>query len=60
MRHGSKVPKKGYEIIQAPTASNPHLPDGYIDSLKDIYPSQLLDAYLEGKFVNLTSGNSVF
>jgi PBSX family phage terminase large subunit len=49
-------PKKGYEIIQAPTASNPHLPDGYIDSLKDIYPSQLLDAYLEGKFVNLTSG----
>lgn len=49
-------PKKGYEIIQAPTASNPHLPDGYIDNLKDIYPSQLLDAYLEGKFVNLTSG----
>lgn len=49
-------PKKGYEIIQAPTASNPHLPDGYIDNLKDIYPSQLLDAYLEGKFVNLTAG----
>jgi phage terminase large subunit len=49
-------PKNGYEIIQAPTASNPYLPDGYIDSLKDIYPSQLLDAYLEGKFVNLTSG----
>ena len=49
-------PKKGYEIIQAPTASNPYLPDGYIDNLRDIYPSQLLDAYLEGKFVNLTSG----
>lgn len=46
----------GYEIIRAPTYSNPHLPDGYIDSLRDIYPGHLLDAYLEGKFVNLTSG----
>lgn len=51
-----KNPKNGYKIIQAPTYSNPHLPDGYIDSLKDIYPANLLDAYLEGKFVNLISG----
>ena len=49
-------PKAGYEIIQAPTSSNPHLPKDYIDSLKDIYPTHLLDAYLEGKFVNLQSG----
>ena len=49
-------PKEGYEIIQAPTASNPHLPVGYIDSLRDAYPDNLLDAYLEGKFVNLISG----
>lgn len=49
-------PKSGYEIIQAPTYSNPHLPDGYIQSLKDIYPANLLDAYLEGRFVNLISG----
>lgn len=49
-------PKQGYEIIQAPTMSNPHLPDGYIQSLKDIYPENLLDAYLSGQFVNLTSG----
>ena len=48
--------KSGYEIIQAPTRSNPHLPDGYIESLQDIYPAQLLSAYLEGNFVNLTSG----
>lgn len=52
-----KNPKEGYEIIQAATASNPHLPDGYIDSLKAIYPNNLLDAYLEGKFVNLMSGS---
>lgn len=46
----------GYEIIRAPTSSNPHLPDDYIQSLKDIYPEHLLDAYLEGLFVNLVSG----
>lgn len=46
----------GYEIIRAPTYSNPHLPEGYVDSLKDIYPAHLLDAYIEGNFVNLTTG----
>lgn len=47
---------EGYEIIRAPTYSNPHLPADYIQSLRDIYPPHLLDAYLEGQFVNLTSG----
>tara|TARA_R110000868_G_scaffold144671_1_gene363976 strand:+ start:2604 stop:3842 length:1239 start_codon:yes stop_codon:yes gene_type:complete len=51
-----KDPKAGYEIIQAPTRSNPYLPRDYIQSLKDIYPSNLLAAYLEGQFVNLQSG----
>lgn len=46
----------GYEIIRAPTYSNPHLPEDYIQSLRDIYPAHLLDAYLDGMFVNLTSG----
>jgi len=46
----------GYEIIRAPTYSNPHLPEDYIESLKDIYPAHLLNAYIEGQFVNLTSG----
>ena len=49
-------PKDGYEIIQAPTRSNPYLPDSYIDTLKEMYPSNLLEAYLEGQFVNLQSG----
>lgn len=49
-------PKEGYEIIQAPTASNPYLPEGYIQTLKDMYPANLLEAYLEGQFVNLQSG----
>ena len=51
-----KSPKDGYEIIQAPTRSNPHLPEGYIESIQDSYPEHLLSAYLEGNFVNLTSG----
>ena len=51
-----KEPRDGYQLIQAPTYSNPHLPDGYIQSLKDSYPDNLISAYLEGEFVNLTSG----
>jgi hypothetical protein len=51
-----KKPAEGYKIIQAPTESNPHLPKGYIQSLRDIYPEALLAAYLEGEFVNLQSG----
>lgn len=47
----------GYRIIHAATESNRHLPDGYVQSLRDSYPAQLLAAYLEGLFVNLTSGS---
>lgn len=52
-----KDPKEGYEIIQAATYSNPYLPDDYIDTLRRIYPPNLLDAYIEGQFVNLVSGS---
>lgn len=45
-----------YQIIQAPTLSNPFLPDGYVENLRNSYPPELIDAYLEGRFVNLTSG----
>lgn len=49
---------KGYKLIRASTYSNAHnLPDGYIQSLLDIYPSSLIAAYLEGQFINLTSGS---
>lgn len=51
-----KDPKEGYRLYRAPTSSNPFLPDGYVDQLRAIYPANLLDAYLEGLFVNLTSG----
>lgn len=49
--------KPGYELIRAPTSSNPYLPAGYMDQLKAAYPSNLLMAYTEGFFVNLTAGS---
>lgn len=45
-----------YALYRAPTASNPYLPESYIDGLRDSYPPQLLSAYLDGEFVNLNSG----
>lgn len=46
-----------YGLIQASTYENAKfLPDDYISSLLASYPAQLIAAYLEGKFVNLTSG----
>lgn len=45
-----------YQYIQASTRSNPYLPEDYVDSLRATYPAGLIDAYIDGKFVNLTSG----
>lgn len=47
---------QNYQLVRAPTSSNPFLPDDYIDGLRDTYPPNLLKAYLEGEFVNLASG----
>lgn len=59
----SKLPKekpalqKTYGIIHASTHDNAaNLPSDYISSLLDSYPEQLISAYLNGQFVNLTSG----
>jgi hypothetical protein len=46
-----------YGIYRASTRSNPHLPEGYIQGLIDTYPEELIHAYLDGEFVNLTSGS---
>jgi hypothetical protein len=53
-----KNPAAGYRLIKATTQSNAaNLPAGYIDSLRASYPSNLLSAYLDGEFVNLTAGS---
>ena len=46
-----------YGLVQASTFENElNLPPDYIPSLMDSYPEQLIMAYLNGQFVNLTSG----
>lgn len=53
-----KNPAAGYRLIRATTMSNAaNLPAGYIDSLRSSYPANLLAAYLDGEFVNLTAGS---
>ncbi|WP_438301674.1 terminase large subunit domain-containing protein [Pseudomonas sp. NMS19W] len=47
-----------YGLVQASTFDNElNLPDDYIPSLMESYPEQLIRAYLNGQFVNLTSGS---
>lgn len=48
--------KEDRKIIKAKTKDNIFLPPEFIQSLIDNYPSELIKAYLEGEFVNLTSG----
>ena len=46
-----------YGLVQASTYENAkYLPDDYISSLIESYPEELIQAYLNGQFTNLTSG----
>ena len=52
-----KEPTKSYSMVQASTYENEkYLPDDYIESLRESYPTQLIDAYINGDFVNLEGG----
>jgi len=51
-----KDKNKEYAYIKASTLSNPFLPVDYVDSLRATYPAELIEAYINGEFVNLTSG----
>ena len=49
--------KRFYSLVKASTLKNrKNLPGDYIDKLYATYPSNLVDAYVNGEFVNLTSG----
>jgi len=49
--------KGRYGIVQASTRLNAaNLPEDYIPSLYETYTAELVDAYIEGQFCNLTSG----
>lgn len=49
--------RDGRRLIKGKTKDNPFLPEGYITTLLDVYDEKQLEAYLNGEFVNLTSGN---
>ena len=52
-----KDPTASYSMVQASTYENEaNLPPDYIDSLRESYPVQLIDAYINGDFVNLEGG----
>lgn len=51
-----KAPKEGYELIKGRTHDNIFLPEDYIKDLEESYPKNLIQAYLNGEFVNLESG----
>ena len=46
-----------YTLIQASGRENKHLPIDYYDNLYKIYPKELVDAYIDGKFVNMAVGS---
>ena len=45
-----------YRLITASTRENKHLPSDYADNLEAIYPKELVQAYINGEFTNLTAG----
>ena len=50
-------PTESYSMVQASTYENEkYLPPDYISSLRESYPSNLIDAYINGDFVNLEGG----
>ena len=51
-----KNAKADTRLIRARSSDNPYLPESFIDSLLENYPPQLIQAYLNGQFCNLTSG----
>jgi hypothetical protein len=44
------------QLIRMRTRDNPHLPPDFIETLQANYDPQQLRAYLDGEFVNLTTG----
>lgn len=51
-----KEDNEGYQLVRAATETNPHLTKAYVANLRASYPPQLIEAYLNGEFVNLTGG----
>lgn len=44
-----------YEVIKAPTYSNPFLPDDYVEQIRSNYDPLMAQAYIEGDIVNFSA-----
>lgn len=55
-RDTAKAEAAGYRLFRGRTMDNKHLPADYVANLRDLYPANLLEAYLNGEFVNLNDG----
>jgi len=44
-------------LIKVSTLNNPYVSESYIESLLESYTPQQVQAYIDGEFVNMTSGN---
>ncbi|MBE8727970.1 terminase large subunit domain-containing protein [Flavobacterium hungaricum] len=51
-----KNPHENKKLIKAQTKNNPFISESYISTLMMSYTEEQLEAYLNGEFVNLTSG----
>jgi len=49
--------KEAYGCVHGRTEDNPVLDNEYVQSIKDTYPEHQWDAYLNGQFVNMTTGS---
>lgn len=55
IENGEEIPEAAndYKYVNAPTDSNPHNPPDYVESLKKNYPPALVQAFVEGKWVDM-------
>ena len=53
---GDERDKYNLELIQASSHCNKALPKEYLETLDNAYDEKMRDAYIDGKFVNMTTG----
>jgi hypothetical protein len=46
----------GKRLIRMRSQDNPHLPESYLDNMRERYTKAMLDAYMNGLYVNLKTG----
>lgn len=51
-----KDSKPNRVLIRGKTSDNPYLSDSYLETLRESYTPEQIQAYIDGEFVNLTTG----